>query len=209
MKIQFLGLIFFLLSLSGCGQKNVSHQTNSKSADLNYKAMSLAKFISSIDSAQKAIILLDSATAIDSNNYLAYFNKLMFLNKLKQYHKAIITTNNLIRLRPNAHDIYIIGGIFCEKINDTISSKNYFQKSLNICNITLDTMSIENSDYELITMNRAVNLIMLNKNAEANSVLQKLSETQTNEDMRKISLSMLNINKKDLIELYYSEKSIH
>lgn len=169
--------------------------------------MEMVKYLNNADSSKKAIGLLDSATTLDTNYYLGYFNKLMFLNSLKQYDEAILATQNLIRLRPDAHDLYILGGVFCEKNNDTISSKKYFQKSLLICNVVLDTMSFKNSDYEMIMINKAVNLIMLNKNAEANILLKKLGKTQSDGEMKKITLSMMDLNKNQLIEMYYSDKN--
>lgn len=85
--------------------------------------MTLVPFVDNIDSAKKAIKMLDSATTIDSNYYLGHFNKIMFLNRLSQFDKAILTSKSLIRLRPDAHDLYIVCGIFYEKLCDTISSK--------------------------------------------------------------------------------------
>ena len=204
--IKFI-LIFLSIALYSCGQKNTKNKVDQAAVKLNYSAMTMVKYLKNADSSQKAIALLDSATTLDTNYYLGYFNKLMFLNSLKQYDKAISTTQNLIRLRPDAHDLYIIGGVFCEKNNDTISSKKYFQKSLAICNVVLDTMSFKNSNYEMIMTNKAVNLIMLNRKAEANTLLKKLVETQSDGEMKKITLSMMNLNKNQLIEMYYSDKN--
>ncbi len=203
LKIVFTFLAFCFIS---CKEKKVKQKANSIAINLNNSSMELVKYISNIDSSQKAIRLLDSATNFDKNYYMGYFNKLMFLNRLKQYDKAIVATGNLIRLKPNAHDLYIINGVFYEKINDTVSSNDFFQKSLKICNQILDTMSSNKNNYEMIVMNKAVNLIMLNKNNESNDLLKKLMEIQTNPEMKKIAASMIGINKGQLIELYYSDK---
>jgi tetratricopeptide (TPR) repeat protein len=199
--------IFLFVVLYSCGQKATKYKIDQACVKLNNSAMKMVQYLKNTDSSKKAIELLDSATTLDTNYYLGYFNKLMFLNSLRQYEKAILTTQNLIRLRPDAHDLYIIGGVFCEKNNDTITSKNYFQKSLAICNTVLDTMSLKNSGYEMIMINKVVNLVMLNKNSEANILLKKLIETQLEGDMKKITLSMLNLNKTQLIEMYYSDRN--
>ena len=47
--------------------------------------MTLVKFINNEDSSKKAISLLDKATAIDSNYFLGYYNKLMFLDQLNLF----------------------------------------------------------------------------------------------------------------------------
>jgi tetratricopeptide (TPR) repeat protein len=204
MTTQKIILVFLLIVLYSCGQNSAEYKVNKNAVNLNKNAMELVKYISNTDSAQKAINLLDSATGIDSNYYLGYFNKLMFLNNLKQYDKAISATKSLIKLRPNAHDLYILNGVFFEKVNDSISSKGCFEKSLAICNSVLGTMNLSNLDYEMIVINKAVNLIMLSKNAEANGLLNKFSKTQQEGKMKNITLSMINLSKKQLIELYYS-----
>ena len=204
--IKFI-LIFLSITFCSCGQKNTKDKVDQAAVKFNNSAMAMVKYLKNADSSQKAVELLDSATRLDTNYYLGYFNKLMFLNSLKQYDKAILTTQNLIRLRPDAHDLYIIGGVFCEKNYDTISSKKYFQKSLEIFDFVLDTMSFKYNDYEMIMTNKAVNLIMLNRNAEANALLKKLGETQSDGTMKKITLSLMGLNKNQLIEMYYSDKN--
>ena len=204
--IKFICL-FLSLALFSCGQKTTKKKVAPAAIELNNRAMTLVSFVKNIDSSKKAIELLDSATTIDTNYYLGYFNKIMFLNRLEQFDKVVITSKNLIRMRPEAHDLYIVCGIFYEKQNDTISSKSYFTQSLRLCNLALDTMKVNNSEYEMFVINKAVNLIMLNRNTESNILLTKLSEIQGNGKMKNITLSMLNLNKKQLIDLYYTYKN--
>ena len=201
-----LCLLFLSIASLSCGQKSKKHSVDSRAVEINNRAMTLVPFADNIDSSEKAIKILDSATAIDSNYYLGHFNKIMFLNRLGKFDKAIIASKNLIRLKPDAHDLYIVCGIFFERISDTISSKIYFRRSLNLCNLALDTMQFKNRDYEMFTINKAVNLIMLNRNSESNNLLKKLSETQADGDLKRITLSMINLNKKQLISLYYTSK---
>ncbi len=153
------------------------------------------------DSAIKAIIFLDSATAIDSNYYLGYYNKLIVLNQLKQYNKAIIAINNLIRLQPNANVFYFNGGIIYEKMGDTISSRYYFQKSLEICIKVLDTMKVENGNYEMLITNKAVDLIMLGKKEEGNLLLIQVYEKQTDKSQKEMTFSFMNKNKSEIVEM--------
>jgi len=167
--------------------------------------MTLVAYIENSDSSKKALSLLDKATTIDSTYFLGYSNKLMFYYQLKQFDKAISTNNKLIQLRPNAHDLYMAGGIFYEKVGDTGSSKRYFNKSLTICNAVLDTMNRKNRDFVMLTTNQAINLIMLNDSAKANKVLKDLYESQP-DDLeydnveKKYIQSLMNKSKKDLID---------
>jgi tetratricopeptide (TPR) repeat protein len=200
---------FLLITLYSCGQKSAKYKVDSVAVELNNKAMTLVTFIDNADSSKKAISLLDKATTIDSNYFLGHCNKLMFFNQLKQFDKAVLTVNKLIRLRPFAHDLYLTGGILYERIGDTVSSKTYFTKSLTICSTVLDTMSVTNSDYEMLMGNKATNLIMLDNQQKANEILRKLYDKQTDEELKKNTLLMMNKSKKQLLELWASDQYSH
>lgn len=200
---------FLLIALYSCGQKPVKHKVDPAAVELNNKAMTLVAFIDNVDSSKKAISLLDKATIIDSNYFLGYYNKLMFLNQLKEFDKAILTVNKLIQLRPTAHDLYMTGGMLYERIGDTISSKAYFEESLTICNNVLDTMSNKNRDYEMLVSNKAVDLIMLGDQIKANELLKTLYDSQTDDEIKKLTLSLMNKNKKELIEQFTGDLYSH
>ena len=176
MNILKLICFFLLFGFYSCGQSTKKNKINSKAIKLFTEASKLMVFVKDIDSSKKALSLLDSSTIIEPDYYLGHFNKLVFLNRLKQFDKAVVTAGNLIRLRPNAHDLYIVRGVFSEKIGDTISSSKDFLNSLKICNSVLDTMNLRNPDYEMIMINKGVNLILLERNSEANILLKKISK---------------------------------
>ena len=165
--------IFLLFILSSCIQKSAENKTNPAAIELNNKAMLLVPYLENSDSSRKALSLLEKATTIDSNYFMRYFNKLTFLSQLKQLNKAIATINKLIDLKPGANDLYMYGGFFYERTGDTVSSNSYFQKSLEICNQVLDTMSNNNTDYTMLVINKATNLIMLGEERKANESLEK------------------------------------
>jgi tetratricopeptide (TPR) repeat protein len=200
---------FLLTGLCSCGQNSAKHKTDPAAVELNNKAMTLVQFIDNPDSSTKAISLLDKATLIDSDYFLGYYNKLMFYNQLKQFDKAIVTVNKLIQLRPSAHDLYLTGGLLHEKISDTVSSRNYFEKSLAICNKVLDTMSNKNRDYAMLVSNKAVNLVMLGDTVKANETLRQLYNSQSNEELKKVILSLMNKNKKELLDQFSSDQYSH
>ncbi len=200
--MSLLKIISFVLlvGLGSCKQRSTVIKVDPKAVELNNTAMKLVNFLNNPDSSKKAILLLDEATKIDTNYFLGYYNKLMFYSQLKQYDKAIITINKLIQIRPYAHDLYLTGGILYEGIGDTVSSKQYFTKSLIICSNVLDTMSIKNRDYEMLVTNKATNLIMLGDQEKANQLLKKLYEGQSDEEIKNEILSMMNKNKKELLQ---------
>jgi tetratricopeptide (TPR) repeat protein len=206
--LRFL-TVFLLIGIWSCGQSAGKHKVDPAAVQLNNQAMLLVAFIYNPDSSRKAISLLDKATAIDSNYFLGHYNKLMFFNQLKQFGKAVFTVNKLIQLQPTAHDLYLTGGVLYEQLGDTISSKSYFEKSLSICNSVLDTMNTKNRDYEMLVGNKAINLIMLGDQAKANELLKKLYESQTSEEEKKWTASLMNKNKKQILELWTSDQYSH
>ena len=196
---------FLLIALYSCGQNAARQKVDPAAVKLNNQAMTLVRFIDNADSSKKAISLLDKATSIDSNYYLGYSNKLMFYYQLKEFDKLISTNNRLIQLRPSAHDLYLTGGIFYEKIGDTVSAKRYFNKSLTICNAVLDTMNTKNPDFVMLTTNQAVNLIMLNDSTKANSILKTLYDNQPDDPQfesveKQYIQTIMTKSKKDLID---------
>jgi tetratricopeptide (TPR) repeat protein len=200
-------IIAFSFSLLACGQKSGKHAVDPAAVLLNNQAMKIILYVENKDSATKMIKLLDSATAIDSNYFMGYYNKQIVLNQLKQYEKSIVALQNLIRLRPNANDLYLNGGILYEITGDTISSKLCFQKSLAICKTVLDTMNINNGDYDMLKINMAVNLIMLGQQKEGNALLEKIYENQTDSSLMEFTQSYMNKSKLEIIDMVSNPKT--
>ena len=194
-------LIVALFSLSACAKKSNKHKIDPAAIKLNYLAMDLYIHHNN-DSISKAIKFLDSATTIDSNYFLGYYDKLVFLNQLRRYDEAIIAIKNIIRLRPDANDFYLMGGIFYEKIGDTVSSRNYFQKSLAICTKVLDTMNVKNIAYSMLVINKAINQIMLGQQTKGDLLLKQIYENQTDSSQKEWIHLFINKNKYELIELF-------
>jgi len=204
------GFIFFAIIISSCSQSQEvkKHKINPEAIGLNNQAIALLTSMN-VDSTKKAITLLDAATNIDSNYFLAYYNKMLFLNELKLYGRSIQTMQNLIRIKPQSHDLYLQGGLLYEITGDSIIAKRYFQKSLEILNPVLDTMSINNGDYVMLVGNKAVNLIMTGDQISADKLLRDLLAKHPESDWKEYILSLMNKSKKELIESLKSrEKKI-
>ena len=203
-------IVFLFIAFCSCGQK---HKDNPAAIALNKQAMAImmhASFDDS-DSVRKAVLLLDSATAIDSDYFLGYYNKLVFLDELKEYDKALSTVNKLIQLRPYDQNLYTTGGLLCEHLGVSASSPAYFKKSLEICNRVLDpdTMTAKNDNYFLLMTTKATNLYMLNDSLGANETLKKLYndlQQQPEDDFgfikeeKRTTQWLMNRNKKELME---------
>ena len=204
-NLRFIVLLL-LTTIYSCGQTSVNHKINPESIKLANKIIPLVSFTNNPDSCKKALSFLDSATEIDKDNFLAYDNKLMFLYGLKQYEKIIKTLDEMLRLRPNAHDLYLTKGSFYERIGDTVSAKKCFQKSLAICDKVLDTMTKTNSDYLMFVTNKAINMIMLGDSTNATNILQTLYDNQPDDSVfgntdKKFILSFMHKSKTELLEM--------
>lgn len=185
-------------------------KVDSAAIELNKQAMTLVPYLDNSDSSQKAISLLDKATAIDTNYFLGYENKLMFYCQLHQFDKALLTNNKLIQLRPDANDLYLRSGILTTRLGDTTNAKTYFTKALAICNLVLDTMPKVNRDYVMLTTNQAIALIMMGDTVKANKVLRALYDNQPGDPEfdnveKKYIQSLMNKSRKELIELFIAK----
>jgi tetratricopeptide (TPR) repeat protein len=198
-KIYLIIISFVFLA---CGTKTDPKKINPIAVKLNDSAMGVFNYVDNIDSANKAIKLLDSATELDSNYFLAYYNKLIILNQQKDYDKAIETIKNLVRISPNANDTYFNGGIIYELMGDTISSRRYFQKSLEICNKILDTMSAPNKNYALLAVSKSANLIMLGQQINGNLFLKQVYEKQADSSLKQWMYPFLNKTKQGMIDIF-------
>ena len=198
--IRFI-FLFLSIALYSCGQNTAKQKVNPKVTILSNKIIPLVNYMDNPDSCKQAILYLDSATAIDNNCFQCYYNKLMFLYSLKRFDKAVETINECIRIKPFGHDLYTTGGILYEKIGDTISSRKYFQESMTILNPVLDTMQVQNINYEMLVSNKAINLIMLGDNKTGNDLLKAIANRQQEPELKEMTLFFMNKSKKELVDI--------
>jgi hypothetical protein len=91
-------------------------------------------------------------------------------------------------------------------LNDTTAANKDFTKSLSICNSVLDTMQTNNRDYVMLVTNKAINLVMLGDDAQANQLLKSLYQIQSgntqfsNAEKEFIAL-LMNKSKEQLIDI--------
>ncbi len=142
---------------------------------------------------QSAIDLLKQATEIDSNYILGFRNLLSYQQVLKDYRGALQTAKRMYELRPQNPEFSSTLGIMYEFNEDTISSKQYFQKSLNIYSKLLDTLSDQNAILQIKSA-KALNLLFLNRYQEGQEILKEVIKS-TNNQIEKEGLSQQYLNK--------------
>ena len=198
-----LKLIFLLslISLYSCAQNTPKYKVDPAAQELDNRAMSMFYFFGNPDSIGKAISLLDSAIAIDSNYLRAHQDKLTLLLMLKQFDKALLTVNKMISLRPTALDFYLTRGYLHYRLGDENSSKADYQKSLTICTNVLDTMSVTNRNYDYLSLDKAISLIMLGEQDKGNQIIKELYDKQTDSTFKEYYGSYLNKNAKEIFKM--------
>ena len=128
---------------------------------------------------QSAVNLLKQATEIDSNYILGFRNLLSYQQILKDYRGALLTAKRMSELRSQNPEFSSTLGLMYEFNKDTISSKHYFQKSLNIYSKLLDTLSDQNTILQVKSA-IALNLLFLNRYQEGQEIIKEL--IQKNKD---------------------------
>jgi len=147
---------------------------------------------------EKAIGLLNKATQIDSNYFIAYFNKIGAQSYLKRYQDAVITAKELLRLTPNdATTKYLVAGIFY-KTGDTTRARAYYQEYLNYCDKKLDTMSVKNRHYKNMQLQKGLVLILLDQQGKGREIFKKLYEEADDWEKDTYSLYM-RVTKADIL----------
>lgn len=116
---------------------------------------------------------MKQATEIDSNYILGFRNLLTYQQVLKDNRGALQTAKRMNELMPQNPEFNSTLGIMYEFNEDTISSKQYFQKALNIYSKLLDTLSDQNATLQVKSA-KALNLLFLNRYHEGQQILKEL-----------------------------------
>ncbi len=201
MKITKHIYIIPILLLLACGENNETTNINNEAIQYCDSAMALS-ITEGVVGYERAIKMLDKATEIDTNYYLAYWNKLPLLTELKQYDKALIAAKHLIRANPTNPDIYVTTGALYHRLGDTISAGRYYYNGMELYDKYLDTMNARNNSYDMLLMNKGITLVMLGKNKAGNNVLKSIYDRQTDKDFKEMLLGFMNKSKEEIMDKY-------
>ena len=205
-------ILLLLFGFAACTQQPKKYVPNKKAIQLEGSAIQLMKVYSSDripqdSNYQKAIRLLNEAIKIDSNYYNAYSSKLSLQWMLKQYDNALATAKHLKNLRPNSPDSYVTVGLLYEKLNDTISSYKYFNTAISKYDTILDTMSIKNKMYDVLLMNKGIDLILAGQQIKGNEILKQLYKKSNDDLYKEMIVPFVNKSRKEVFENIFNPKS--
>lgn len=200
--------LIILIGLAACGQYKEDttgdRKIDQRAKALNDSAVVLAQFYQKEDLV-KAIRLLDQATQIDNNYFLAYWNKFSYHTRLKQYDKALIAAKNLTRLRPISPELHGSAGMLYAVTGDSVVAERYLQKASVLYDQVLDTMQSGDLNYNAIIMSKGINLIMIGKQEEGNILLRQLYQDQTDTTFKDLIEEYMDKNRHEIIEAFKSK----
>lgn len=195
-----LSYLFIISCFCCCGQSEWQKSLNEQK-HLG-EAMQLSQLVN-VDSTKKAIAILNNLIENDSNYIGAYYFKFTCQTQLKQFDSAIITWNKMLSSDPKNIFSLSQGGLLYYRIGDTISANKLFRQSLRIGQKEIDTMNIHNKKYDGILMNNASNLVMLNKQDEANFIFEKMAASQPDSAFKNYFLTFTKFSKEGYRKLFY------
>lgn len=177
-KILILTFSVIIFSCSNDGEPSP------RAKHLNNKAMKILmeNFDLSEEQIDEGIRLLDEATDIEPDYYLAYWNKMTFLF-MKNDYKRLLETNKELQKQNNFQPYLIVQeGLIYELKGDSLTSKEKYKKGIakydSIINNT-DSVSME-LKWELIQC-----LTMSNKEEKARKALLKLKKDYPEKELLK------------------------
>ena len=196
-------LLFFGLHAFGQQSEKKEHSINPKARRLNDSAVAVVRRSHDFE---KAILLLDEATAIDSNYLTAFSNKLTFQYQTKQFDKALITAKSLHRIMPDAASYIMMLGVIYEEKGDTVSSKKYFNEAAKRYDNMLDTMNKTNKSYEALLFSKALNLILLGQEQSGHDILKQLYDNQKDTAYKNLLGLFMNKPRREILDNFTQRK---
>ncbi|HEY4326168.1 MAG TPA: hypothetical protein VGN20_19430 [Mucilaginibacter sp.] len=206
-------LILLLIFCYGCSHSQVTQvqaKVNPEALKLNNQAMQLYANSLGINDRNKtleqAVNLLNKAVKIDSGYFRANWNKCLIQNTMKQYDSALVTSKQILKLRPKNVDIQLMVGTAYERAGDTVSAAKYYTSTLLTYNNILDTMSIKNEAYKTLKVGKAITLIMLHQDKKGYDMFKELYTTETDPNYKPMYQNFIGLTRHDF--LYGPEEKV-
>jgi tetratricopeptide (TPR) repeat protein len=189
-------VIFSLLvvALASCSEEKNEQITevpkfNKKAVELNNKAVTLSEQ-QKLDS---ALLLYDQSIAMDSTYFLPHKNKIEILIKRKEFEKAKIESEAVIKLEPKMAEGWFIAGLIQELTGDTIKSKEYYSKSIDLYNLRIENPKLK-SEINQNKLNMAFSKIFIGDK----SYLTDYEEMKKDKQLAKVIEQIQNKTKEDI-----------
>ena len=200
-NLRLILSIVTILTLFSCGQRSKENEASiePKARELNDSAVSLYMTFDK-DNTLKAIELLDKATEIDSDYFLAHWNKYVFQNELNLKDQAFKTLKTLELLSPENPELIMASGAFHENNGVSSTAIEKYRKANNLYESIMDTINKNGIQYLMLESNRAINLIFLGQEVEGREILKELYNNESDEAIREMIQSFLTLSREDFLD---------
>jgi len=202
MKLVIYSFLISCLLFSACNSKTQEHNYNEKAKQLNDSAVTMSFQLSDTAKVMAAIQLLNEATNIQSDYYSAYWNKLVFQSQLGLIDDAFATLKIMEQISPKNPDLKLrLGNFYEQHKKDTIQAMSKYREADLLYKSILDTINTNSLSYQSIITSYALNLKMLGKNVEADSILYSFIQNHYYDDKEEYEVF------KQFIETYIFKKT--
>ena len=172
MKLFNILLTITLLCSFSCNSQN-KQSYDEKAIALNNRASELI-----ITKPDSALILLNQATEIDPDYYLAHNNKINLFISRGEFDKAIESAEKGVKAKPDLAESVTMLGMLYDYKGQTDKAREQYTKALEIYNRRLENSDKNEFDNKL---NRALTLLLLEKLEEGQKEIERLLQEYPND----------------------------
>ena len=141
-------------------------ESHNEAIELNNQAI---KIINS--DPDSALILLDKATIIDKNNYVAYNNKVSVYCSKGDYENAIKAAEQGLKIKPDLAEAVTMLGMLYDFTGQPGKAKDQYQKAIDLYD---NRISTSDKDKQANRLNKAHALLLLGNETEGQNEVREL-----------------------------------
>jgi tetratricopeptide (TPR) repeat protein len=191
-------LILLTIFLIACDTTIEKSRINPIAIKLNDSAVNLLMTFDTIKIIN-GIKLLDSAIQIQPDYDNAYWNMISLQTQIGLKDEALNTSYQYEKIRPQSTYIKMTIGIMLDSKGDSIKAQTKYLEAGNIYNQILDTINVNSKDYNMLMMDMAVNLKLLNNDSNANKILKSIKLDSSSMSLQPIIDSFIYMDRKQII----------
>jgi hypothetical protein len=178
--------LFLVLLLMSCNVSFSKKEKHAQAVILNNKAIST--YMSAPDDSLntiKAINILNNSISMDSEYFIAYWNKLAFENEVGLLDSAFHTLKKMERIWPGNPNLKMSIGIFFEcNFKDIAKANSKYHEAELIYQSILGSHSSDPASKREVSISCAIAKKLLRKDGEADSLFHSIIQSTEDETVR-------------------------
>lgn len=171
MRQYYLILIQISFILGAC---------NSQTIEFDKKAVLLNEGAVNIMSTNRdsALTLLNKATDIDSNYYIAFGNKVSIYASTGDYKQAIVNSQQVLRIKPDLAEAVVFLGILYDKSGQIKEAKEQYNLAIRLFDKRL---LVSDKNQKANKINRVLGLLLVGEQTKGMEEIKKLQNEYPND----------------------------